>query len=485
MEINGGIPMKRSFFLATVAALLVTPISAQDATDSPAAVAETVTVDPAAEKARLKEEAKAAKAAAAAERKKVAELKRLYGEGPYPDEIEAYLANKPEPLKPLYKTLFAGGERNSVLNFQRLGLAAMEQGLWPDAERAFDNALQRIEAIYAKNKQAEAARSTFRKEANKDFKGEPYERSMAFYYRGLLYLRAGDYDNARASFKQGEYQDTVSEEEEYKSDFAVMNYLVGWTYQCQNSATSAAEAFAAATATEAGLLAPAADANVLMIAELGRGPAKARDGANSEKLIFQPNSSYPENAAKFSFGSTEMPTIAASSVNFQATTRGGRAIDGIMKGKANFKETTGTIGDTAVNLAVSQLSSGDFSGGTMGLAAAGALFSMFSSAAKTEADIRAWDGLPDQITVAATKRPSDSITPLVSYWQGETPTQQGLKPMMAETAGACSVVWSRSQDVSSLPADTPGEDAALLNSLKRRKDQQIRDKAFRAQLAAS
>ncbi len=458
--------------------------SDQDAPVEPSAAEQPTAADPAAEKARLKAEAKAAKAAATAEKKRLAELTRLYGAGPYPVEIDAYLANKPETLKPLYKTLFVGGERNAVLNYQRLGLAAMEQGHWQDAERAFDGALERIEAIYSDNKEAEAARSTFRKEANKDFKGEPYERSMAFYYRGLLYLRSGDYDNARASFKQAELQDTMSEEESFQSDFAAMNYLTGWTYHCQDSAASAAEAFANATKAQPLLIAPAADANMLMVAELGRGPVKARDGAQSQKLIFQTNDLYAEKEAKFSLpDGNQVPSTLASSVNYQATTRGGRAIDGVMNGKASFKATTDAVSSVATDLAMSQMASGNFGSGTMGMAAAGMLFSMFSSAAKTDADIRAWDGLPDGIALATTKVGSANPVPTVSYWQGTTPVKENVQPMMAGTAGKCSVAWSRSQDVSALPADTPGEDTALAQSMARRKDKQARDKAFRDRLA--
>jgi hypothetical protein len=93
--------------------------------------------------------------------------------------------------------------------------AAMEQRHFDQAERAFGGALLRIESIYGKDKAAAMARSTFRKEANKELKGEPYEGSIAYYYCGLLYLRADDYDSARASFRQGEYQETVSEDEHF------------------------------------------------------------------------------------------------------------------------------------------------------------------------------------------------------------------------------------------------------------------------------
>jgi hypothetical protein len=477
----------RHKFTASVAmlAMLVPalPVAAQDAPVVAAEASAAAPADPAAEKARLKAAQKAAKSAAAAEKKRVAELRRLYGEGPYPEEINAYLADKPDGLKPLYKTLFTGGERNSVLNYQRLGLAAMEQGHFDHAERAFDGALLRIESFYGKDKAAAMARSTFRKEANKDFKGEPYERSMAYYYRGLLYLRAGDYDNARASFRQGEYQDTVSEDEQFQGDFAVMNYLMGWTYHCQNSATSAAEQFTYAKTAQPTLAAPAADDDLLMIAELGRGPIKARDGASVEKMVFNTSDLYTENDARFILsGRDPIPAMAASSVNFQATTRGGRAIDGILKGKANFKETTNMIGDVATQMSLSSMQSGNFGSSTMGLAAAGAIFSMFASAAKTEADIRGWDGLPDKITLATGKRAADAAEPQVSFMNGASPVREGQKPMMVGTEGKCAVSWTRSQDVKALPADTPGEDMNLVASLKKRKDQQLRDKSFRNSL---
>jgi tetratricopeptide (TPR) repeat protein len=480
----------RHKFAASVALMAMLapamPVIAQDASTTSTEASAGASVDPAAEKARIKAEQKAAKAAAAAEKKRVAALKRQYGEGPYPDEIAAYLADKPEPLKPLYNTLLTGGERNSVLNYQRLGLAAMEQGYFEDAERAFDGALLRIESYYGKDKAAAMARSTFRKEANKDFKGEPYERSMAYYYRGLLYMRGGDYDNARVSFKQAEYQDTVAEDEEFSGDFGVMNYLTGWTYQCQNDRTSAAEQFAYAAKAQPGLTAPAAGDNMLMIAELGRGPVKARDGANSEKLVFNTTDYYAENDARFVMpGNQSVPAMAASSVNFQATTRGGTAIGGILKGKAEFKQTTGAIGDVATQMSLNAMQGGNFGSGTMGLAAAGAIFSMFAAAAKTEADVRGWDGLPDKITLATGKHNGASFEPQVSFMNGATPVREAQKPMMSAVSGNCAISWTRSQDVKALPADTPGEDLNLVASLKKRKDQQLRDKTFRASLMSN
>lgn len=494
--------------------------------------------DPAADAKAAKE---AAKAAAAQQRAQAAAQRALvqkYGLGPYPDEIDAFLANKPEVLKPYYRTLFTGGERNSVLNFQRLGLVAIDNGLWKDAEWAFDHALDRIEAIFGDNAQAAAARSAFHNEANKDYKGEPYERSMAYYYRGLLYLRAGDYDNARATFKSAEYQDTLSDTETFQSDFAVMDYLIGWTQRCQGQDSSAAESFAVAAKAQPGLTAPPPGDNVLFIAEMGNGPLKARGGAQEQTLMFQSGASYPENSAQFEVTSGKfaktVQTVQASSVNFQASTRGGRPIDGILNGKAQLKSGTSMAGDVLMN-------SGDSTMMMVGIAA-----KLFSGGVKTKADIRQWDGLPDLIAVGTMKNPGGTwtatpkfiangipmavpvtvgsatpqvvapppapkrsggmfgalmggglmgmaanaatsrATPVPAATTGPNMPQVTQRvdgwPMMRGDGKKCSVVWSRSQHLALSP-DIVGEDAGVQAAVSRKPDVQKKDKAFRDSIA--
>ena len=279
--------------------------------------------------------------------------------------------------------------------------------MWSHSEWAFDRSLARIERIYADNEQAKTARSVFHNEANKDFKGEPYERSMAYYYRGLLYMRAGDFDNARASFKGGEFQDTLSETEDFQSDFAALNYLIGWTQKCQGQKTAAAEAFDIAAKAQPGLVLPPDDHNVLFIAELGNGPLKALAGGNQEMLTFVAGEAYPETSARFALTTKDtapliVDTQSISSVHYQATTRGGRAIDGIMKGKAAWKSGTDAVGTALMTSGLS----GD-SSAAMGI---GLALSLFSAAMKTKADIRAWDGLPDQIQFGTAKSTKHTST---------------------------------------------------------------------------
>ena len=161
-----------------------------------------------------------------------------------PDVMVAYLQGKPEPLHPHYATLLRQGPRNAVLNHMRTGLAAAELGAGALAAESFDQALASIESVYANTETAEKARSLWNAEAYKDFKGEPYERAMAYYYRGLLYMREGDYENARASFKGGQLQDAFAAEEQNRADFALLTFLEGWASRCAGSEGLAVESFA-------------------------------------------------------------------------------------------------------------------------------------------------------------------------------------------------------------------------------------------------
>ncbi len=104
-------------------------------------------------------------------------------------------------LQPVVQQLLQEGDRNFVLNHLRLGVQAMEIGQYDVAAQSFDQALGIITSVYADSESAARARSLWIEEGSKDFRGEPYERAMAFYYRGLLDLMDGEYDTARSSFR--------------------------------------------------------------------------------------------------------------------------------------------------------------------------------------------------------------------------------------------------------------------------------------------
>ncbi|ATE64510.1 tetratricopeptide repeat protein [Rhizorhabdus dicambivorans] len=454
----------------------------------------------------------AAKAAAKARAKQVAAWKAQYGPGPYPDEVEAFAQTREEKLREYYRVLYYDGEHNAVLNYERLGLLAMELGYYADAEKAFDGALDRIEAFYGKDKQAEKATSATRLEVNKDFKGEPYERAMAYYYRGLLYLRKGDYDNARASFKAAEYQDTVSADESFQSDFALLTYLQGWASHCAGDGSQAADAFEQAAKIDAKLKVPGPNDNLLVLTEIGHGPVKATDGQYQEKLVFKAGPALPENGAIVTLGTGKTtrawPLVPAADLYTQASTRGGRAIDGILNGKAQFKaglETTSTVVTTVGSTFAQQMG-----GNALYAQGIGAAISMFSKSVRPSADVRMWDSLPSGILVGTTRwgaapaaapaakgkgkgkaaarpsalRPQDwSMPPVSMAYRRDSDMLDlaGVKPMSA-SAGKCGIVWARSRSVATLPAAAPGNNDKVALARKKDKDVWAKDEAFRAKL---
>ena len=76
--------------------------------------------------------------------------------------------------------------------------------------------------------QAKKARGTFHRESEKVFRGEPYERVMAYFYRGMIYWMEGELDNARACYRSGQLEDADTENKQYASDYVLLDYLDGY-----------------------------------------------------------------------------------------------------------------------------------------------------------------------------------------------------------------------------------------------------------------
>jgi hypothetical protein len=300
-----------------------------------------------------------------------------------------------------------GPPRDRVLWEYRTAAAAMRRGDFPLAKQYLDNALMTLGGIYGKDPSAKQARSYFHAEAKKTFIGEPYERSMAYIYRGILYWMDGEPDNARACFRSAEFEDSDAGKHEYAGDWVLADYLEGLA--TMKLGGDGMDAFKRAQAAARGIKLPPYNpkANVLMFFEFGPGPTKFASGMYGEELRFRATPS-PVTSAEIRVDALKIPVAPTDDVCFQATTRGGRVMDHVLGNKAVFKTATDVAGTTAI---IGGLTTAAVSGDQtaqevgLGIALAGVVAKVVSAATVPAADTRSWDNLPHYLSFACIPLP--------------------------------------------------------------------------------
>jgi len=272
-----------------------------------------------------------------------------------------------------------------------LAVAALEVG---DERAAFD-ALHKASKIMGtlESTKGEVARAVLGEESTKTWKGDPYERCMNCLYKGLLYWRRGELDNASACFRRGLLADAVSEAGDHQRDFAALSFLLGWVSTLRGKEDQAKRAF-----DEARRFSPrnphADDPrpdrfNILIIADIGRGPLKFADGPGGHVARFMPRNHADGGIAVYVDGRKAGFSYPLTDLYKQATTRGEQALDGIRAGKAFFKGATKAVG-------IITASEGLFRGRPE-MVAIGIGLMLLSEAIRPRADTRHWALLPAQI----------------------------------------------------------------------------------------
>jgi len=330
------------------------------------------------------------------------------------NKVNAILLQEEIPieLKEGFEILISEGERNLVLNSMRLGLDAFQLNYFDIAGKLLDIAIEGIETIYANNPRAIKARKLWYEEGMKDFKGEPYERVMAYYYRGLLYMLEGKYEDAGICFRNGILQDAFAEEQQYRCDFALLYFLEGWCWQKMNQISKAEESFKEFKEFRPDAPVPSLEDNVLFIIETGPAPRKLADGIGHYELkIFRGKGERAVRVVLYN-NDKEIKVYPMEDIAWQAMTRGGRKFDKILYGQAQFKQDTAAtasfLTESANNamLASSLMrgsASSNMQGVAAGMAVVGSLVTIASIKAKPRADTRYWDNLPETIHIAFLK----------------------------------------------------------------------------------
>ena len=309
----------------------------------------------------------------------------------------------------------------SVLRALLAGTEWFWQSDTAKAAEQFDLATRAIEGIWGGTAEAAKARTLWYEERVKPFRGEAYERTMAFYYRGLLYMQQRDWGNAQASFRNAVLQDAFAEEEQFQSDVSAALLLMSFALETQGSRASAARTYEVLRERR-GELPPwqkVSSANVIVVVETGTAPRKVSDGLNAEKLRYFRGKFFDERAAYVTIDSgPPQPVWPMEDVFFQASTRGGRPVDFMLQGKAQFANSTSArslafadLGSAlSMNLGFQQMQfqmQNGRSSSTLtiarqasdGMEALGAVVSLVGALVKPAADVRAWSNLPDGVHV--------------------------------------------------------------------------------------
>jgi len=304
--------------------------------------------------------------------------------------------------------------KDRVLWAYRNGLTALRKGRNEEAKIQLDEALSIIGNVFGPDKSAKRSRNYFNEESKKNFIGEPYERVMAYFYRGLLYWMDGEADNARACFRSGELMDSDAEHREFRSDYVTLDYLDGYATAKLNGDGSDALARAQAVSKLGQLPAYNRKANTLVFFEFGEGPKKYASGDYNEKLHIRESRSVVQGAW-FKEGNRAVRIGPYDDLSFQATTRGGRVMDHVLANKSVFKSTTDTVGNVAIvggAIAATERKSQDLG---LGLIAVAVLSKIASAATTPAADTRTWDNLPQFISFAALESSLGTHTGTVEF----------------------------------------------------------------------
>jgi hypothetical protein len=383
------------------------------------------------------------------------EARRLYWRGDYSGAVTVFEALS-SPLNP-----------SSPLYMNELGSCYLAAGDYPGAERSFGEAAGWIEGYIDPNREKKAL-SVFGKEEEKVYHGDPYEQSSLFLLLALLHMDRGDYDNALAACKNGNLACAAASENEFESNYTLLQLLQakclalrgdpdGFTKLRDAGANSyrltspeVRDAYAqrqeylallkqtAGERRQVGVrdsedqlrtklqqadeqlqsLSTKVDAvgglgalytgdyNTLIVVPRGRSPHKYRTGKDGQLVCFQPVSVVGPSCELLVDGASYAgsPIHNAADIEFQATTRGGRRMDAILKGKAAFRRTTVGVGSVLTQVG----NAGGIYG--LGFVLVGATMQGIGGAMTPEADTRCWQSLPKSYDVLALELPEGDHT---------------------------------------------------------------------------
>lgn len=283
---------------------------------------------------------------------------------------------------------------------------------------------ENLESVYSVDSEKKAL-SKWHGEVNKLFKGEAHERATLYALLALSYGKRGAIEDAWRCVQNGLLHDGDSQKR-YKSDYALLWYL-GLVYarklgeedaaeQCRNGLMNSLRERGVEPSRLEGGASPASrlfdcrDPNGMIVVWTGGSPRFGRGGKFGERRVILRGA---ESAFDFvsvvdEVGKEYIVPQRIGDINFQASTHGGRLMDGVLKLKSDFKEDVKAY-EKAASIAVESFSQAGLPGDPFAKVTGFALSSVskvfekgFSSAADAvdaRADVRSWRTLPGNLDI--------------------------------------------------------------------------------------
>jgi tetratricopeptide (TPR) repeat protein len=304
----------------------------------------------------------------------------------------AYYAGQPGEARRQLSDLLDSDSEGRALYLNELGVIDLDEGRLEDAYREFNEAGRIMGAFEGANLKEVGA--IVGEESSKIWRGDPYEKSMNSYYLGVIELLRGVNDNAYAGFKNAIFNDSSNAGEQYECDFAPAWFLEGYAMARLGDSATATNDFekARALAPDCPALAAGSAGNLLVIVDVGRGPTKIAVGHHGEATRFLDHPERADHVTIVADGKAVGATRKAGDVYFQASTRGGRAFDAVLKGKAIYKSAAAAAGVTTLLLADEMKEKYQTGAVAVGI---GLLLSSFL--VSSTADTRHWTTLPAEV----------------------------------------------------------------------------------------
>jgi len=341
-------------------------------------------------------------------------------------------------------------------------------GEQPKARLCLEEACKLQDVLFDKTKEKQAL-SIWGNESDKVYKGEPFERAVLYLLYGTCLLNDGDLENALACFKRSLLMDADSSDVQFHSDFPLPMILAAKCYDYQNKTEerdmylhNAVDAVLTRYSRDGqnslmermtadlrlakekreitpylrillswgnmdshvfdGVFSqeerawlktmvpsnPEMDFNTVVFLWNGRGPWFSLSGDNNHQrnvnVMPIPKVGGKDVNYQFSYGDKEETAPAfdvLGDISYQAITQGRRKMEAFQNDKSNTKDAMSDVGEV---LASPTLASIPYIG--LASMAIGYSLAEMSKGINAEADIRSWQCLPREFTVAFLKLPS-------------------------------------------------------------------------------